>query len=100
MPIDKPWANIYEWYSLSKYRQSKWWYFIQALSSLKVPVSVEGNTIEERLTSFCRSLLGCEFQWLEHNDLPTVGRRTIKRLLLPVQFFGRFEIAEPERIRL
>jgi hypothetical protein len=100
MPIDKPWNNLYEWYTISKYRQSKWWYLIQALSSLKVPIEAEGNTLEERLNNFCKSLVGCEFQWLEHTDLPTVGRRLIKRLLLPVQYFGKFEVAEPERIRL
>jgi hypothetical protein len=100
MPVDKSWNNIYEWYGLSRIRLSKWWYWIQALSSLKVPINVDGNTLEERLDNFCRSLVGMEFKWLEHNDLPTVGKKAIKRLLLPVEYYGKFEVQEPERIKI
>jgi len=99
-PIDRPWNNIFEWYGLSQYRLTKWFYWIQALNSLKVPFDASGNTVEERLTNFCKSIVGMEFRWLEYNDLPTVGKRTIKRLLLPVEYFGKFEIGEVERIQI
>jgi hypothetical protein len=100
MPLDKAWQNLYEWYGISRYRLTKWYYFIDALGKTKAPYSYDGNTEEERLDNFCKSLIGMEFKWLEHTDLPTMGRRLIKRLLLPIEFYGRTEVKEVERIKL
>jgi hypothetical protein len=99
MPIDKPWQNIYEWYGISQYKLSKLHYLIQQLVRLKVPYEWEGNTPAERLTNFTKSLLGTEYKWIEHTDLPTIGGRTIKRLLLPVEYYGKYDI-ETERITI
>jgi hypothetical protein len=86
---DRSWQNIYEWYTYSEVRLSKWYYFIDALTRLKIPFDASGNTLEERLTNFCNSLVGVDAKWVDHEDLPTVGKRTIKRLLLPVEYYGK-----------
>ena len=100
MPIDQPWDNIYEWYSVSSSRLSKWYYFMDALLRLRIPFETTGNTVPEKLDSFCRSLVGVEAKWSDHTDLPTVGGRVIKRLLLPVEYYGKFEVGGMERVRI
>jgi hypothetical protein len=97
MPIDRPWNNIYEWYSLSQVRLSKWDYFIRALTATKAEIDTKGNTVEERLNNFCKSLVGMEFKWVESTDLPTLGGRTIRRLLLPTEYYGKTEVGEYEK---
>ena len=98
-PIDQAWENLYEWYTVSNVRQSKWWYFMDALHRLKAPFDTKGNTEPERLTNFCKSLLGMEFKWVDHENLPTAGRTTIKRILLPVEYYGKAE-GVPEHVEI
>ncbi|MEM1891128.1 MAG: hypothetical protein QXI45_01875 [Thermofilaceae archaeon] len=99
MPIDQPWNNVYEWYTISDVRLSKWYYFIDALHRTGAPINTSGNTDEERLNSFCKSLIGMEFKWQEF-DLPTIGGKIIKRLLLPVEYYGKFEVERPEVVEI
>lgn len=100
MPVDRPWNNIYEWYGLSDVRLTKWYYFLQSLKRLNVDVNMSGNTNVERLNNFCSSLVGCEFKWEDNENLPTVGGKVIKRLLLPVEYYGRFEVGKIERVEV
>jgi len=101
MPIDKAWENMYEWYTVTNVRLSKWWYLIDALKRLKVPFDNSGNTVPDRLTNFCKSLVGMEFKWEDHENLPTPGRRAIQRLLLPTEYYGKFEVSEKvERVEI
>lgn len=100
MPIDKSWENIYEWYTVTDIRLSKWFYFIDSLNRTKTPYSFEGNTVAERLSNFCKSLVGMEFKWEDHENLPTVGRNPIKRLLLPTEYYGKFEVGEIEKVEI
>jgi len=100
MPIDRPWQNLYEWYTISDVRLSKWWYLMDSLKRLKVPFDNSGNTVPERLNNFCRSLVGMEFKWEEYNNLPTIGRRAISRILLPTEYYGKTEVKRLERVEL
>jgi hypothetical protein len=98
MPLDQSWDNIYEWYTVTNVRLSKWYYFIDALTRLNIPFDTSGDTTPEKLTNFCRSLVGVEAKWVDHEDLPTIGKKTIKRLLLPVEYYGKFEAGGMERV--
>lgn len=100
MPIDQPWQNLYEWYTISDVRMSKWWYFMDSLKRLGLIYHPKGNTPEERFNGFCEFLLGQEFKWSEFNDLPTVGRRRISRLLLPVEYYGKYEVQQIKRVEV
>jgi hypothetical protein len=100
MPIDQPWQNLYEWYTITDVRLSKWFYLLDSLTKLKAPINTTGNTVIERLDNFCKSLLGMEFKWVEHTDLPTLGGRTIKRLLLPVEYYGKTEVTQPTKVEV
>jgi hypothetical protein len=100
MPIDQPWNNIYEWYPITDVRLSKWFYLMDSLTRLKAPVVTTGNTVVERLNNFCKSLLGMEFKWTEHNDLPTLGGRVIKRLLLPTEYYGKTEVTQHTKVEM
>ncbi|MEM4167683.1 MAG: hypothetical protein QXW98_04510 [Candidatus Caldarchaeum sp.] len=100
MPVDQDWNNLFEWYTISDIRLSKWYYFIDSLAKTKAPTNTAGNTDEERLDNFTKSLVGMEFKWSDYENLPTAGRAVIKRLLLPVEYYGKFDVGQPETVKV
>ena len=95
-PTDQPIKDQYEWYAPTNIKNTRWYYFIKALNDLGVVIQPEGNTLEERINDFCKKLIGLEFQWKDHQNLPGLRPgRIIQRLLLPVRFYGKREV-KPE----
>lgn len=62
-------------------------------------VEVKGNTDEQRLNSFAESLVGMEFQWVQHSDLELVIKGRTVECLLPEEYFGKKEASPIEQIR-
>jgi hypothetical protein len=95
-PTDQPIKDQYEWYSPSAIKNTRWFYFLKSLRDTGAPFEIKGNTNEERMANFLKSLIGMEFRWVDHNNLPSIREgRVIKRLLLPVEYLGKKEV-KPE----
>jgi len=91
----------YEWYPPSDKKLTKWAYFIEALAqcgALK-DIVVKGETDEERMQSFARSLIGMEFRFVEKTGLQSIARGKELEIILPVEYYGKKEVSPVKEIR-
>jgi len=84
----------YEWYAPSNRKKTKWAYFIESLAETGAlrDIDVSGETDEERMKSFAKSLIGMKFHFVQVEVEIIGGRKTT--CILPDEYFGREE-AEP-----
>lgn len=84
----------YEWFVPTYKTGTRWYHFIKALEETGAmrDIEITGETDEERLESFCKSLVGMEFQWEEHRIVSIGGRET--DVLIPVIYYGKSEVGE------
>jgi len=82
----------YEWFFPSSKAGTRWHWFIEALERTGAirEVSIAGNTDEERMQSFCKSLVGMEFHWEEQVRKAMGGRET--DVLLPTVYYGKKKV--------
>ena len=82
----------YEWFFPSAKAGTRWNWFIEALEKTGAirDVNVSGSTDEERMQSFCKSLIGMEFHWEEQVRKAMGGRET--DVLLPTVYFGKKKV--------
>jgi len=90
-----------EWFPPSDKKLTKWAYMIEALASNGAlrDVVVKGETNEERMQSFAKSLVGMEFRWLERTGLDSIAKGKKIDLLVPVEYYGRKEISPVTEIK-
>lgn len=62
-------------------------------------VVVKGETDEERMQSFAKSLIGMEFRWIEKTNLDSIAKDRTLELLLPEEYFGRKDISPVTAIK-
>lgn len=93
--------NQHEWYSPSDKKNTKWAHLIEALhkcGALK-DISFEGQTVEEKMANFAKSLVGMQCRFVEFTDLPSIAksRETNKyeiRAIVPTEYFGKVDVGE------
>jgi hypothetical protein len=90
-----------EWFPPSDKKLTKWAYLIEALASTGAlrDVIVKGETDEERMQSFAKSLVGMEFRWLERSGLDSIAKNKKIDLLVPVEYYGKKEISPITEIK-
>lgn len=93
-----------EWYPPSKVKKTKWLYLIEALTdngAIK-DVSTAGQTDDERINAFAKSLMGMVFRFEERQVESLVqedGKFKKFSLLLPVEYLGKKPIEEVGQVR-
>lgn len=90
-----------EWYPPSDKKLTKWAYFLEAMAGCGAlrDVVVKGETDEERMQSFTKSLIGMEFRWMEKTGLPSIAKNRELELLVPVEYYGKKEISPVREIK-
>lgn len=90
-----------EWYPPSDKKLTKWSYLIEALADTGAlrDIVVKGETDEERIQSFAKSLIGMEFRWMEKMSLPSIAKGKEVDLLVPVEYYGKKEVSPITEIK-
>lgn len=90
-----------EWFPPSDKKMTKWAYLIEALAETGAmkDVVVKGESDEERMQSFTKSLIGMEFRWLEKTGLPSIAKGKELELLIPVEYYGKKEVSPVTEIK-
>jgi len=78
-----------------------WAYFIEAMTKVGAmkDIKLEGATDQERLDSFAKSLIGMEFMFRQYADLEIIVKDKKIECLLPIEYFGKKDIAPVEEVR-
>jgi len=86
----------YIWLPPSTKKKTKWWYFIEALekSGAMSEIKIEGNTDEERIRSFMKSMIGMEFYWQEREVEILGGKGKTARVILPLIYYGKKQVGQ------
>ncbi|MEM2175034.1 MAG: hypothetical protein QXG39_08725 [Candidatus Aenigmatarchaeota archaeon] len=99
-PVDKPIKDQYEWYSPTVIKNTRWFYFLKQLRDIGAMPEIKGNTEEERIKNFLNELIGMEFRWQDFENLPGLREgRIIKRLLLPIEYYGKKQVKPETGVR-
>lgn len=91
----------FEWYAPSKVKMTKWGYLIEALSKTGAmkDIVVDGKTSDERVMSMAKSMIGMEFDFIEHSNLEIVVQDRKVRCILPEVYHGKKDITPITEIR-
>jgi len=90
-----------EWFPPSDKKLTKWAYLIEALANTGAlrDVVIKGESDEERMQSFAKSLVGMEFRFMEKTGLPSITKGRELEIILPVEYHGKKEVSPVTEIR-
>ena len=96
----------YAWYPPSSIKKTKWDYFIKALADIGVlkDVDTTGKTVDERMESFARSMIGMRFAFVQkfvEGAVREKGSDQMRkvRVTLPVKYLGKEVVSPQTQIR-
>jgi len=82
-------------------QKTKWAHLIEALSKCGAmkDVKYEGNTAEEQMANFAKSLVGMKCRFVEYTDLPAIAKnrdtgKFLMELIVPTEYFGKVEVGQ------
>lgn len=89
------------WFPPSDKRLTKWSYLIEALAETGAlrDMVVKGETDEERMQSFAKSLIGMDFHWVEKMGLPCIAKGKTLDIILPTEYYGRKDVSPVTEIK-
>lgn len=90
----------YEWYAPSSRKKTKYAYFVEALAETGAlrDTDTSGETDEERMKNFVKSLIGMKFHWVQVEVDIIGGRKTT--VIIPDEYLGREEVEPIKEIKI
>lgn len=84
-----------EWFPPSNKQLTKWAYLIAALAETGAmrDIVVKGETDEERMQSFTKSLIGMECRFVEKTGLESIAKGRKLELILPTEYYGKKDVS-------
>ena len=86
---------------VSRFAGVKWAYLIEAMASTGAlrDVVVKGETDEERMQSFTKSLIGMDMRFVEKVGLESIAKGRKLELILPAEYYGKKDISPVTEVR-
>lgn len=83
----------YEWYAPTSHKKTKYAHFIEALATTGAlrDADTSGETDEERMHNFVKSLIGMEFHWIQI-EIEIMGGQRKTNVIIPDNYLGRKEV--------